>query len=94
MAAEVVVPFGRPVDPDRELSRAERRHARRRRDFVQRYGTATTPASKLAAAIDYFRGVTADHRVDPVKAGIATEHLADRLIAAADQLAKTVGRKR
>jgi hypothetical protein len=93
MAAEVVA-FGRPVSEERELSRAERSHARRRRDFVQKYGAATTPAEKLSAALDYFRGTTADHRVNQIKAGISTEHLAEQLIASADQLAKTVGRKR
>lgn len=94
MAAEVVVPFGRQASEERELSRAEKRHVGRRHNFVQKYGTATTPREKLEAALDYFRSVTADHRVNPVKAGIATEHLADQLIASADQLAKTVGRKR
>jgi hypothetical protein len=94
MAAEVVVPFGRPVDEERELNRAERRHTRRRISFVGKFGVATTPREKLEAALDYFRSVTADTRVNPVKAGIATEHLADQLIASADQLAKTVGRKR
>jgi hypothetical protein len=93
MAAEVVA-FGRPVDDEREQSRAERRHARRRTNFVGKFGVATTPAAKLEAALDYFRSVTADHRVNQTKAGIATEHLADQLIASADQLAKTVGRKR
>lgn len=94
MAAEVVVPFGRPVDDEREQSRAEKRHTRRRRAFVQAHGEATSPREKLEAALDYFRSVTADHRVNPVKAGIATEHLADQFVSAADQLAKTVGRKR
>lgn len=93
MAAEVVA-FGRPVDVEREQSRAERRHARRRTGFVGKYGAATTPREKLDAAADYFRGVIADHHVNQVKAGIAAEHLADQLIASADQLAKTVGRKR
>lgn len=93
MAAEVVA-FGRPVSEERELNRAEKRHVGRRQSFVQRYGAATTPREKLDAAADYYRGVIADHRVNPVKAGIATEHLADQLIASADQLAKTVGRKR
>lgn len=94
MAAEVVVPFGRPGDVEREQSRAERRHVKRRRDFIERHGRATTPRERLEAAFDYFRGVTYDGRVDPAKAGIATDHLAERLIASADQLAKTVGRKR
>jgi hypothetical protein len=94
MAAEVVVPFGRLADDEREKSRAERRHKRRRTSFVGKYGVATTPREKLDAAADYFRGVIADHHVNQVKAGIAAEHLADQLIASADQLAKTVGRKR
>lgn len=93
MAAEVVA-FSRPVDEERELNRAERRHTRRRTRFVGKFGVATSPAAKLEAAIDYFRSVAADHRVNQAKAGIATEHLADQLIASADQLAKTVGRKR
>lgn len=93
MAAEVVA-FGRPVSEERELNRSERRQTRRRTSFVGKFGVATTPAEKLGAALDYFRSVTADHRVNQIKAGIATEHIADQLIAAADQLAKTAGRKR
>lgn len=94
MAAEVVVPFGGAVSPEREQSRAQKRHTRRRHDFVKRYGKATDPRGKLDAAADYFRSVIADHCVNPVNAGVATEHLADQLISSADQLAKTVGRTR
>ena len=93
MAAEVVVPFGRPVDEERELNRAERRAAKRRTLFVVRFGQATTPRDKLDAAIDYYRGTAKDHRVNQAKATIATEHLAERLIASADQLAKTITRR-
>lgn len=91
MAAEVVVPL---PTPERELSRAEKRMGRRRRTFIERNGQATSPRDRLDAAMDYFRGVTGDLRVDPVKAGAATEHLAERLVASADQLAKTVRRQR
>lgn len=92
MAAEVVA-FGRPVD-EREPMRAERRAAKRRTLFVLRFGQATSPREKLDAAIDYYRATAGDARVNSVKAAIATEYLAERLIASADQLAKTVGRKR
>lgn len=89
MAAEVVAfPAA-----EREPMRAERRAAQRRRHFIQRIGSTSTPREKLDAAIDYYRATIADHRVNPDKAGIATEHLAERLIASADQLAKTVTRR-
>jgi len=91
MAAEVVVPL---PTPDRELTRAEKRMRGRRTAFIERTGEATTPRERLDAALDYFRGVIADHRVDQVKAGVATEHLAERLVASADQLAKTIRRQR
>jgi hypothetical protein len=90
MAAEIVA----LPTPDREQSRAERRMGRRHREFIERNGRAVTPRERLDAAVDYFRGVTADLRVDPVKAGVATEHLAERLVASADQLAKTIRRPR
>lgn len=73
--------------------RAERRAAQRRRHFIKRIGAAATPREKLDAAFDYFTATVADHRVNADKAGIATEHLAERLIASADQLAKTVTRR-
>jgi len=90
MAAEVVA----LPTPEREQSRAEKRMGRRRTAFIERNGRAATPRERLEAAVDYFRGVTADPRIDPVKAGLATEHLADRLVASADQIAKTVRRQR
>lgn len=90
MAAEVVA----LPTPERELSRAERRMNGRRTAFIERNGRATSPRDRLDAAVDYFRGVTADLRVDQVKSAIATEHLAERLVASADQLAKTIRRPR
>lgn len=90
MAAEVVA-FDR--NPEREPMRAERRAGQRRIHFIKRIGTATTPREKLDAAIDYYRATISDHRVNADKAGIASEHLADRLVASADQLAKTVTRR-
>jgi hypothetical protein len=92
MAAEVVVPIDRGTD--REQSRAERRVGRRRIRFIKSIGEATTPRQKLDAALDYYRATIADHRVNPDKAAIATEHLADRLIASADQLGKTIRGRR
>jgi hypothetical protein len=90
MAAEVVAfPAAEP-----EPMRAERRAKGRRLHFIKRIGTAVTPREKLDAAIDYYRATIADHRVNPDKAEIATEHLADRLVASADQLAKTIRRTR
>jgi len=94
MAAEVVVPIDRGVEVKREQTRAEKRAGQRRRLFIERHGRATTPRERLDAAVDYFRGVAADHRVDQVKAAVATEHLAERLVASADQLAKTIRRNR
>lgn len=89
MAAEVVAfPAA-----EREPMRAERRAAQRRRLFIERTGTAVSPREKLDAAVDYYRATISDHRVNPDKAGVATEHLAERLIASADQLAKTVTRR-
>lgn len=81
------------ADLAEEPRRIERRNMQRRERFVLRYGKATTPREKLDAAIDYYRATVSDHRVNFAKASTATEHLADRLIASADQLAKTVGRK-
>lgn len=92
MAAEVVVPLDRGTD--REMSRAERRVGQRRVTLIQRIGNAMTPRQKLDAAVDYYRATIADHRVNPDKAAIATEHLADRLIASADQLGKTIRGRR
>lgn len=86
MAAEVVELNA--VDP--VPMRAERRAARRRTHFLKRYGQATTPVQKLDAAVDYFRATITDHRVNQTKGDIAVEHLAERLIASADQLAKTI----
>lgn len=92
MAAEVVQ-FERPGE--RDLQRAEKAHARRRTEILtKRMATAQTPREKLDVALDYYRAVTSDHRVNQAKAGIATEHLADRLIASADQLANTIRRTR
>jgi hypothetical protein len=91
MAAEVVELH---TSPEREQSRAEKRLARRRTAFIERNSRATTPRERLDAAMDYFRGVTAELRIDPAKAGVATEHHAERLVASADQLAKTIRRPR
>jgi len=91
MAAEVV---SLPVSPEREKSRAERRFARRRADFIGRMAEAQTPRERLDAAIDLFRATIADHSVNPDKATLATDHFTDTLIASADQLAKTVRRQR
>jgi hypothetical protein len=93
MAAEVVTPFDRAAE-NRESTRAERRGSRRRILFIKRIGNATTPREKLDAAIDYYRATISDHRVNQAKAAIATEHMADRLIASADHLAKTIRRNR
>lgn len=92
MAAEVVQ-FERA--DQREPQRAEKAHARRRTAIIgARMATAQTPREKLDVALDYFRATVADHRVSQPKAAIATEALADRLIASADQLAKTIRRTR
>lgn len=88
MAAEVVA-F--PAT-EREPMRAERRAARRRRRFIKLLGEASTPREKIGVAFDYYTATITDHRVSPEKAAIATEHLAERLIASADQLAKTIRR--
>lgn len=88
MAAEVV----ELRTTEREPMRAERRAAQRRRLFIERLGATATPLEKLNAAIDYYRGTAADHRVNAEKAAVETEHLADRLIASADRLAKTIRR--
>jgi ribosomal 50S subunit-associated protein YjgA (DUF615 family) len=93
MAAEVVVPFDR--GQDREPTRGEKAQKRRRLEYIGRQmAQASTPSQKLNVAIDYFRATAADHRVNQAKADIATEHLADRLIASADQLAATIRRNR
>lgn len=95
MAAEVVTPFDRGGRDEEELSRREERLERRRVEFIgKRMARAHTSREKLNVALDYFRAMTADYCVDAVKAGIATEHLADRLIASADQLANTIRRSR
>lgn len=92
MAAEVVQ-FDRA--DQREPQRAEKAHARRRTEILtKRMATAQTPREKLDVALDYFRATAANHRVSQTKADIATEALADRLIASADQLAKTIRRTR
>lgn len=92
MAAEVVQ-FERA--DQREPQRAEKAHARRRTAIiVKRMATARTSLDKLVIALDYFRATVADHHVSQSKADIATEALADRLIASADQLAKTIRRTR
>jgi hypothetical protein len=91
MAAEVVTPFDRGPEP----KRGEKSHSRRRLEFIgRRMPKAHTSREKLDVALDYYRAVVADHRVNQIKAGIATEHLADRLIASADQLANTIRRNR
>lgn len=92
MAAEVVQ-FDRA--DQREPQRAEKAHARRRTEILtKRMATAQTPLEKLVAALDYFRATVADHHVSQSKADIATDALADRLVASADQLAKTIRRTR
>ena len=92
MAAEVVQ-FERPEDP--KPTRAENAHKKRRLEIIgKRMAKARTPREKLDVALDYFRATAADHHVNQAKAGIATEHLADRLIASADQLANTIRRTR
>lgn len=92
MAAEVVQ-FDRAEQ--REPQRAEKAHARRRTAILtKRMATAHTPLDKLVVALDYFRATIADHHVSQPKAEIATEHIAERLIASADQLANTIRRTR
>lgn len=92
MAAEVV----QFVQADtRDLQRAEKAHERRRTAILtKRMAAAQTPREKLDVALDYFRATAANHRVSQTKADIAMEALADRLIASADQLAKTIRRNR
>jgi len=91
MAAEVVQ-FERP---EPKPTRAENAHKKRRLEIIgKRMATASSPREKLDVALDYFRATAADHHVNQAKAGIATEHLADRLIASADQLANTIRRNR
>jgi hypothetical protein len=92
MAAEVVQ-FERPSE--REPQRAEKAHARRRTEILtKRMAAAHTPLDKLVVALDYFRATVADHHVSQPKAEIATEHIAERLIASADQLGATIRRNR
>lgn len=92
MAAEVVQ-FDRAEEP--KPTRAENAHKKRRLEIIgRRMATAQTPLDKLVVALDYFRATAADHRVSQPKADIATEHLAERLIASADQLANTIRRTR
>ena len=90
MTAEVVPINGAEPEP----SRRQERLSRRRLHFITKIGQAQTPREKLDASIDYFRAMTADHRVNPEKAAIATEHLAERLRTSADHLAATIRRQR
>ncbi|MFC5268487.1 hypothetical protein ACFPJ1_40815 [Kribbella qitaiheensis] len=94
MAADVVTPFDRGLEPVRKPHRAEERTKKRRAAFIIRIGHSRTPVEKLNAAVDYFRATVMDPRVDQAQVGPHTDHLVQTLIAAADQLAKTVRRTR
>lgn len=94
MAADVVTPFDRGLEPPRRPHRAGERVKRRRLHFITRIGRAQSTDDKLVAAVDYFRATSKDHAVDPVKAAASTEQLWRALVDHADQLAKTVRRNR
>lgn len=94
MAAQVMGVSMPEADDQAETSRAIERADRRRTRFIQKIAATNTPREKLEASLDYYRAVIADQRVNQVKAGTATDHLAERLIASADQLANTIRRTR
>lgn len=94
MAADVVTPFDRGLEPKRRPFRAGDRAKKRRAAFVLRFGRAHSPADKLSAATDYFRGTATDHRVDQTQATDAFEQITRLLIDRADALNKTIRRTR
>lgn len=90
--AEFVGPVDRGLESARQPLKYLERAKRRRDRFIVRIARARTPGDKLNSAMDYFRATAKDPKVDPVKAAVATEHLAERLIDAGDQLARTMRR--
>ena len=94
MAADVVTPFDRGLEPQRKPFKAEERAKKRRLHFITRIGRSRTPVEKLAAASDYLRATVMDPRVDQVKVSAEADRLTHLLIVAADQLAKTIRRSR
>lgn len=94
MAADVVTPLDRGLEPDRRPFRGEQRAQRRRSWFIERIGRAKTTEAKVDAAIDLFRATAGDRKIDPVVASAVSEQVVQHLLAASDQIAKTIRRTR
>lgn len=94
MAAEVVEPMDRGLEPVRRPFRAEQRAKSRRSLYVVRIGRSQSSADKLNTAIDLFRATAKDPGVDRADADRARDGLTRALIEASDALTKTIRRHR
>lgn len=95
MAADVVTPFDRGLEPHHgTLTRAQQKAHKSRAAFVIRFARAHSPRAKFDAAADYLRGMANNPGVDHDQAQAGLEQLARLMIDRADQLAKTIRRNR
>lgn len=95
MAGRRKTPAGQPTPPGGPTpTQRSTRLQRRRERMVAERAEAPDATGRLAVAFDYLRGAAARHQPNPARVDQLLDELADRLIAAADQVLVWQSRER